>query len=44
LTAGFSEVGGQRGPSAGSTLDIAVSQGNGDAWDISFTFGTPAGN
>jgi hypothetical protein len=44
LTAGFSDEGGQRGPSAGSTLDIAVSQDNGDAWDISFTFGTPAGN
>ena len=44
LTAGFTEVDAQRGPSVGSTLDIGVSQDNGDAWDLSFTFGTQAGN
>ncbi len=44
LTAGFSDEGGQRGPSVESTLNIGVSQNGGDAWDISFTFGTQAGN
>jgi hypothetical protein len=38
LAAGFTEVDGERGPSAGSTLNIDFSLDGGGAWDIEFTF------